>query len=192
MAKSIDLSMLQKLGGPDELSAFCLIYDEIDNEVAKQVTQFIIENSFSAQPPSSLNLLINSPGGSLTDAFAIIDIMSSSTIPIRTIGLGQIASAALMIFLSGVKGQRILTPNTSILSHRFSGGAGASKEHELFAIQKEFDMTSTRMMHHYMKTTGKTEKYIKKWLLPPEDVFLCAEDAILHGLCDRIALIGQL
>jgi ATP-dependent Clp protease, protease subunit len=68
--------------------------------------------------------------------------------PIRTIGLGQIASAGLLIFASGSKGQRILTPNTSILSHQYSWGA-FGKEHELFATVKEFDLTTKRMIAHY-------------------------------------------
>ena len=181
--------MLSKLNGnKDGLDAFCLIYDDIDSDVAKQVTQFIIESNFSESPPTTLNILINSPGGSLTDAFAIIDMMASSSIPIRTIGLGQIASAALMVFLAGTKGQRVLTPSTSILSHRFSAGS-MGKEHELFAIQKEFDLTNQRMISHYVKTTGLTQKNVMKHLLPPQDVFLSAEEALGFKICDRIALL---
>lgn len=191
---NIDSDILQALTNKQESpqEAFLLIYDEIGSEVAKSATEFIISNSFCSDPPQTLNILINSPGGSLSDAFAIIDIMSSCLIPIRCIGLGQIASAALMIFMSGSKNNRILTPNTSILSHRWSGGTGAQKSHELFAIQREFDLTNERLLQHYIKSTGKTEKYVKKWLLPPEDVFLSAEDALKHGICDKISYINKL
>jgi ATP-dependent Clp protease protease subunit len=93
-----------------------------------------------------------------------------------------------MIFLAGTKGQRIITPNTTILSHRWAGESGG-KAHELFAAQKEFNLTSHRMLQHYIQTTGKSETHVKKFLLPPEDVFLSADEALKHGICDKIAFL---
>ncbi len=183
----IDLGMLSSLNKKKPIAnSFCLIYDDIDCEVAKQVTQFIIEQQFGdpESRPDVLNVLINSQGGSVTDAFAIIDVMASSHIPIRTIGLGQIASAALMIFLVG--NERILTPNTSILSHRFSAGA-SGKQHDLFAIQKEYSLTSDRMVDHYVKYTKISKKKIIEFLLPPQDVYLSAKEALDLGLCHKVA-----
>jgi ATP-dependent Clp protease protease subunit len=182
--------MLSGLSNPSQhgKSSFILVFDEINEEVAKQVVQFIIEANFSSpeERPAVLNMLINSPGGSLASAFAIIDVMAGSHIPIRTIGLGQIASAALMIFLSGNKGQRVLTPNTSILSHRFSAES-SGKNHELFAIQKEFELTNERMINHYVKMTGLSKANVMKYLLPPQDVFLSAEEALKYKICDKVA-----
>lgn len=168
------------------LNSFCMLFDPIDEDTAKQVVQFIIESTFAEDRPDILNLLINSPGGDLAAAFAIIDVMKSCPIPIRTVGLGQIASAGLMIFLNGTKGQRILTPNTSIMSHLWSGGS-IGKANELFAIGKEFALTDQRMMTHYMKTTGMSEKKIREILLPAHDVYLSAQEALKYGLCDKVA-----
>lgn len=169
-------------------ASFALVFDEITTNVAKDVIQWLIENNFSDKPPDQMNLVICSPGGDLLAAFAIIDVMKSCTVPIRTIGLGQIASAALMIFMTGTKGERILTPNTSILSHAWSGGS-VGKVHELFAIKKEFDLTNERVIKHYVKYTGLSEKKILKYLLPPQDVYLSAEEAVELGLADKIALL---
>ena len=118
--------------------------------------------------------------------FALIDVMMSSQIPIKTVGLGQIASAGLLIFLSGTPGRRILTPNTSILSHQFSWGSDG-KAHELFATIKEFELTHKRMVQHYKETTGLNEEEIKKTLLPPHDVWLTAEEALAYNICDAIS-----
>ena len=177
-----------KQGSKAPSSSFIMIYDDIDNEVAKQVTQYILETNYGPadERPDYINMLINSQGGLLTDAFAIIDIMKSSVIPIRTIGLGQIASAALMIFLTG--NERILTPNTSIMSHIWSGGS-MGKASELFAITKEFNLTTERMMDHYMKHTGMTKKKISETLLTTSDVYLSADEALKLGICDRVALL---
>lgn len=164
-----------------------LLFDEVNNESAKDVCTWIFNANFSNTKVEKLNLVINSSGGSLNDAYAIIDVMASSRIPIRTIGLGQIQSAGLMIFMAGTKGERILTPNTSIMSHQYSWGA-SGKHNELVAVGKEFDLTYRRMMDHYKKHTKLKEKDIKEFLLPAEDVYLSAQEALNLGICDKVSV----
>lgn len=182
------LSGLNKMafGSDKVLNSFALLMDEVCDDSAKEIIQWIIEANFSEENPDILNLIICSPGGTLSSAFAIIDVMQSSHIPIRTIGLGQIASAGLMIFMAGTKGMRVLTPNTSIMSHAWSGGS-LGKSHELFAIGKEFGLTNQRMINHYIKHTGLKKADVLKHLLPPQDVYLSAEEAKKLGLCDIIS-----
>lgn len=159
--------------------------EEINLQTAKQTVEWIFECNFQEERPDMLNLVITSPGGELSAAFAIIDAMRGSAIPIRTIGLGEIASAGLMIFIAGAKGMRLLTPNTSILSHQYSWGA-FGKEHELFATVKQFDLTTKKMIAHYKKCSGLSEAKIKELLLPPQDMWLSATEAKSLGLCDEV------
>jgi ATP-dependent Clp protease protease subunit len=132
-----------------------------------------------------LTLIISSYGGDLAAAFALIDVMRGSKVPIHTIGLGMIASAGLVTFIAGEKGHRSVTPNTSILSHQFSWGS-YGKEHELLASQKQSDLTTRRMISHYRKYTGLTEKVIREKLLPAQDVWLSAEEAKELKLVDKV------
>jgi ATP-dependent Clp protease, protease subunit len=162
--------------------------DSFSREKVKPVIEFILEKNFSPKPPKYLTLMICSPGGALDAAFALIDIINGSNIPIHTVGLGQISSCGILTFMAGKKGHRILTPNTSILSHQWSWGRGG-KEHELFAVQKEFEMTRDRMIEHYKRCTGMTEKNIKQYLLPAHDVWLTAEEAVKYGIADEIRKI---
>lgn len=159
--------------------------EDISLATVKTAVEWVFDANFSEQRPEMLNLIITSPGGDLNAAFALIDVMRGSAIPVRTIGLGQIASAGLMIFIAGAKGQRILTPNTSILSHQYTWGA-IGKEHELFATVREFDLTTKKMIAHYKKCTGLNEKKIRETLLPPQDVWLSPEEAKSLGLCDEV------
>lgn len=168
----------------DIYSSFYILMQDIDESV-KEVIQWIVESNFSESRPDVLTLVVCSAGGELASAFAVIDVMRGSHIPIRTIGLGQIASAGLMIFMAGSKGHRILTPNTSIMSHRFSGGSWG-KEHELFAVAKEFDLTSKRIVAHYKKCTGQPENVILEKLLPPQDIFLSGKEAVALGVADTL------
>jgi ATP-dependent Clp protease protease subunit len=165
--------------------SFFLMMEEISLSTCKNAIEWILEANFAEERPTMMNLVVCSPGGDLNAAFALIDTMRGSAIPIRTIGLGQIASAGLLIFISGEKGQRILTPNTSILSHQYSWGA-FGKEHELFATVKEFDLTTKKMIAHYKKCTGLKEEQIREVLLPPQDVWLSSVEAKKLGLCDDV------
>jgi ATP-dependent Clp protease protease subunit len=159
--------------------------EEVTLNTCKQAVEWILEANFAEETPEMLNLIITSPGGDLNAAFALVDVMRGSSIPIRTVGLGQVASAGLMIFIAGTNGQRILTPNTSILSHQYSWGA-FGKEHELFAQIKEFDLTTKRMVSHYKKCTGLKEEQIREYLLPPQDIWLSSAEAKKLGLCDDV------
>jgi ATP-dependent Clp protease protease subunit len=134
--------------------------------------------------------MICSEGGDMSSAFALIDVMRSSLIPIKTVGLGQIGSAGLLIFLAGSRGRRLLTPNTSILSHQFSWGSDG-KVHELFATMKEFELTQKRMVEHYKTCTGLDEAEIRTALLPPHDVWLSAQEALALNICDAISELAR-
>ena len=159
---------------------------EVTQETMKSLIDWIIAENFNQEKKKKeLTLGICSPGGDLNACFALVDVMKGSKIPIRTIGMGMIASCGLLMFISGEKGRRILTPNTSILSHQYSWGS-YGKEHELFAQVKEYDLTTERIVNHYKKCTGLSEKDIRKYLLPPHDVWLSAKEAKKLGLCDKI------
>ncbi len=168
-----------------EKSGMYLLMADISAETCKPVIEWILKNELIEDPWPELKLFVNSPGGTLSDAFALIDVMRGSTAKISTVGIGEISSAGLLIFMSGAKGYRLLTPNTAILSHQFSWGS-YGKEHELFAAQKAFDVTSTMMINHYKKCTGLSEKKIREFLLPPEDRWLTAKEALKLGICDTV------
>ena len=162
-----------------------MLMDEITTSSCKEAINWIFECNFAEKPLDKLSLIICSPGGDLNAAFALIDVMRGSAIPVTTIGLGQIASAGLLIFIAGEKGKRVLTPNTSILSHQYTWGS-FGKEHELFAQVKEFDLTTKRLIAHYKKCTGLSEQEIRDTLLPPQDVWLSAAEAKKLGICDHV------
>ena len=73
--------------------SFFLLMEEITLATAKNAVEWVFEANFSEERPELLNLIITSPGGDLNAAFALIDVMRGSAIPIRTNGLRQIASA---------------------------------------------------------------------------------------------------
>lgn len=164
-----------------------IFMEDFNPKSVKPVIEWILRKNLmpTKDRPKKLTLMINSPGGQMHSAFALIDVMKGSRIPVQTVGLGMIASCGLLTFMAGEKGSRTITPNTSILSHQYSWGS-YGKEHELFSRVREFDLSTERMLAHYKKCTGMSEKDIRKYLLPPEDVWLSAEEAVKHGIADKI------
>lgn len=183
MKKSITVSPAQSL----EESNIYLFMEDFNSESVKPLIDFILRKNLlpAALKPKYLTLIINSPGGELPAAFALIDIMKGSAIPIHTIGLGMIASCGLLAFMSGAKGHRVLTPNTNILSHQFSW-ANYGKEHELVASVKQIDLLSQKMIALYKECTGLSDAKIKEILLPEKDVWLSAKEAVKYKLADKI------
>ena len=164
-----------------------LFMDGFDDKTIRPVIEFILRKNLLPvkERPSHLTLIICSPGGEMPSAFALIDVMKGSSIPIHTIGLGTIASCGLLTFMAGAKGHRVVTPMTSIMSHQYSWGQGG-KHHELLSTVKEFELTSERMLKLYKTCTGLDEKTIRKYLLPASDVWLDADEAVKFGLADHV------
>ena len=170
---------------------FHVFMGDVTMETMSPIINWIIAANFTKEKKhKELTLGICSPGGDLNACFALLDVMMGSKIPIRTIGMGMIASCGLLMFITGTKGRRILTPNTSILSHQYSWGSWG-KEHELFARVKEFDLTTVRLMNHYKKCTGLKEEKIRSQLMPAHDVWLDAKEAKKLGLCDEVQEMGK-
>ena len=170
-----------------EDSGTYLFHQSFSHDSCAKAMRFVLEKNLlpKQERPEHLTFIITSPGGDVNACFALIDTIKGSKIPVHTVGLGLIASCGFSLFIAGKKGHRLITPNTSILSHQFSWGA-FGKEHELFARVKEFTLTQRRIVEHYKKSTGLSEKKIKEFLLPPEDVWLTAEEAVELGAADRI------
>lgn len=165
-----------------------LLMGEINDEVAMNVSQRLLSIDMinqNLETPEPANLIINSGGGSLSCAWQICDIMDFIDTPVYTVGMGEIASAALIIFMNGKKGHRILSNRCSIMSHQYSWGA-VGKHSDLLAVRKEQDINHVKILNHYKETTGLSERTIVKNLLPEHDVWLTPEEALKYNMADKI------
>ena len=132
-----------------------------------------------------LTLFINSTGGDLYQAFALVDMMNNSKHTIRTIGTGAIMSAAFIIFASGTRGERYISENAGIMCHQFSNTI-ENKYHDIKAQMKETDLCNARMLEILKQATGKNEDTVKLHLLPTSDVYLTAQEMIDIGAADHL------
>lgn len=132
-----------------------------------------------------LTLYINSIGGDVTDALGLIDVMRWSPRKIATIGVGNVLSAAFLVFAAGKKGQRAIGRNTSIMIHQFSNELN-NKYHETKEYMKEMDRTHNRMVEVLSEYSNLSEKQVRSKFLKSTDVWITAEQMVEYGIADII------
>ena len=159
---------------------------ELNEENIKRAAQWIVYENLEKTKNKQLTLYINSPGGDLYESLALIDMMNKSEYTISTIGIGQIMSAAFLIFASGSKGHRYIAQNTGIMCHQLSTGGDSSKYHDVKASMIETELCNGRMMKILRDTSGLENRYIKTKLLGPSDTFFTADELVALGIADHI------
>jgi ATP-dependent Clp protease protease subunit len=157
---------------------------EITSENVQECIKWIVYENLEVKE-KILTLYVNSTGGDLYQAFALIDIMQSSKHSVRTIAIGSVMSAAFLIFASGTRGERYLAANTGIMCHQFSGSTDA-KYHDLKAEMKENEFLNQKMINILKTATDLTVSKIKAKLLPASDVYMTAQEALDLGIADQL------
>lgn len=166
-----------------ENSVHFLVGDIDEDNINECIKWLVYENLDSKA--KVLTLYINSTGGDLYSAFALIDIINNSVHPVRTIAIGSAMSAAFLIFASGDKGERYVGKNASLMCHQFSDST-EGKYHDIKATMKDNELSNQRMVDILKNATGLAPSVIKKKLLPASDVYLTPEEAIDLGIADSI------
>jgi ATP-dependent Clp protease protease subunit len=170
--------------GLDE-SGILFLSSSISQESASSLGQSLIGLNLRREV-EYIQLIISTSGGDWHAGFAIVDLMEWSRIPVYTTGLGLVASMGLVIFMAGHKGQRVVTANTSLLSHSFSATATGTRS-ELVARRRQEDWMQERLVAHYARHSAlKSEPEITSRLLQEVDTWLTPEEAVALGLADRI------
>ena len=155
------------------------ISDEIANAV---MAQLLCLQQMDAD--RDIDIYINSPGGSFTALTAIYDTMRYIKPDVRTVCLGQAASAAAVILAAGTKGKRLALPNSRILIHQpaTEGGYGQSSDIEIQA--REILRIRSLMEGMLSSDTGKTADEVSRDI--ERDKYLTADQALEYGIIDEI------
>lgn len=160
------------------------LHGEIDEDSIGDAIKWVLYENLDPKE-KILTMYINSTGGDLYQAFALIDIMRSSQHTIRTVAVGSCMSAAFLIFASGDKGERYASKNTSFMCHQFTETM-EDKYHDLKATMKENDICNQKMIDILKESTGLAPSRIKAKLLPASDVYLTAQETVDLGVADSV------
>lgn len=177
-------------------SVFFLV-GEINEEKSERVCQWLIETDAAYQRDSSVvaELVIQSCGGELASGFAIIDAMKLLvSVPVHTYGIGELSSAAFMIFIAGDK--RILSDNCLIISHAGSYTSDGRINQQISTL-RSMDFYYERQLLHYIycqadvRATGNAtrsieyDELIRKEYVN-EDRHLTPMECLEKGWCDEV------
>lgn len=134
-------------------------------------------------PKRTIQMWINSPGGSVTAAFAIYDVMNYISAPIETIAIGIAASSAAFLLSAGTKGKRGALPNSEVLIHQPIGQAEGQSSDIVIAAE-HIKRTRVRMEEILSLNTGKSIEQIHKDI--ERDKIMLSYDAKEYGIIDHV------
>jgi ATP-dependent Clp protease, protease subunit len=134
-----------------------------------------------------IQFYINSPGGSVTYAFAILDTMDYIKCDVSTICIGMAASAASLLLVAGAKGKRFALQNSEILIHQPSISGGLQGQVTDIKIHSDWmDQTKKKLNQIFSSLTGQPLEKIERDM--ERDHYMTAEDAKNYGIVDTIML----
>ncbi|ADD41078.1 ATP-dependent Clp protease proteolytic subunit [Stackebrandtia nassauensis] len=135
-------------------------------------------------PERDIEMYINSPGGSLTALMAIYDTMQYVRPDIRTVCMGQAASAAAILLAAGAKGKRLALPNSRVIIHQpaTEGTYGQASDMEIQAreIMRMRDQMEKVLARHTGQELDKVRRDIER------DKILNADEAKEYGIVDTV------
>ncbi|MCC5025829.1 MAG: ATP-dependent Clp protease proteolytic subunit [Candidatus Synoicihabitans palmerolidicus] len=154
------------------------IDDGVANSVIAQLLFLQMED-----PKKDIHLYINSPGGVVTGGMAIYDTINFLQCDVVTYCIGMAASMATVLLAAGTKGKRFSLPNSRVMIHQPSGGAGGQTA-DITIAAREILRWRTTLNATIAKHTGKTTEEVAKD--SDRDYYLSAHEAKTYGIVDHV------
>lgn len=127
-------------------------------------------------------LFINSPGGDVTEGFALISAMKLSKTPIYTVNVGEWCSMAFLIGITGTK--RLSLDNAIFMMHEPSGltvGKFSDMQDKVdFNRKYNNQIIKKHVMSHSKMKPAKYNAISKK------DFYMLPDEALKYGFIDGI------
>jgi ATP-dependent Clp protease protease subunit len=159
-----------------------IVGEEIGDSIYRKlaVSLAIMERKDAGKP---VTVLVNSPGGSADAGFAMYDLLRWTSVPIRTVANGLVASAAVLVFLAAPKGSRLSLPNSRFMLHQPSTIARGQVT-DIDIAARQIIALKRRYNTIVAEVTGKPIEKVENDA--DRDFWLSSNEAKEYGLVDRI------
>ncbi len=157
------------------------LWGEVDGKTAKHVMDRLLY--LDSEGDDEIQFFINSPGGYVTDGFAMYDTMRTLKSPVSTICTGLAASMGSILLSGGTKGRRFIQEHAKVMIHQPSGGTrGQASNIEIQAaeILKIKDISARILAENCGQTVEKILKDFNR------DYWMNSEESIEYGIVDGI------
>jgi ATP-dependent Clp protease protease subunit len=155
---------------------------QIDDRVSNIIeAQLLYLESVNAE--QSIQLYINSPGGSVYAGLGIYDTMQYINPEVSTLCTGLAASMAAVLLCAGAKNKRYALPHSRVMIHQPLGGAeGQATDIEITA--REIGKLKTELYQIISKHSG--QEYDKVYKDSERDYWMIAAEAKDYGMIDSV------
>lgn len=152
--------------------------------ISQWSTEYIIRQLLAMDRESNneITMFINSPGGEVYQALAIIDTMKIIKSPVRTVTMGIAASAAACLASAGKT--RLITPTAQIMIHEASAGVSGAVSTMQETVE-QFAKLNEVLVKILAENCNQTVDKIKE-AMNKTDKYFTAQEAVSFGLVDRI------
>ena len=154
------------------------IDDGVANLVIAQLLYLQMEDS-----KKDIHIYINSPGGVVTGGMAIYDTMNFLQCDVQTFCVGMAASMSTVLLAAGTKGKRFALPNSRVMIHQPSGGAGGQAA-DIAIAAKEILRWRHTLNDVIARHTGKSREQVEKD--SDRDYYMSAPEAKTYGIVDHV------
>jgi len=160
------------LGGP--------VTDESANAIIAQM--LFLSND---DPKTDIQFYINSPGGSVSAGFGIIDTMKFLRCDVATTCIGMAASMGACLLAAGSRGKRYVLGNSQVMLHQpLIGGVLQGPATDLGIEAAHMLRLRDRLYKLMADYTGKSTETIHRDF--DRNKWLFAEEAVEYGVADKI------
>src|SRR5678816_1948256 len=136
-------------------------------------------------PKTDIQFYINSPGGSVSAGFGIIDTMRYLRCDVATTCIGMAASMGAALLSMGAKGKRFVLPNAQVMLHQpLIGGVLQGPATDLGIEAQHMLRLRDRLYQLMANFTGKPADTIHRDF--DRNKWLFADEAVSYGCADRI------
>jgi len=154
------------------------IDDVIESKLANAVIAQLIHLN-AASPTEEITIYINSPGGRVDQGLAIYDVAKLIQAPIRTIGMGEVASMAAILMLMGDK--RCGLEHTRFMLHQITTGVyGRLTDIKISIHEGELLQTKLYDILREKTTIANIEETLKS------DKWMSSEACLEYGILTEI------
>ena len=158
-----------------------LLSGEINKESADEIIKQLLVLEGESDDP--IKLYINSPGGDVDAGYAIFDMVRFISAPVTMVGMGLVASAAVLVLLAVPAERRVALPNSTYLIHQpMSGMRGVATDIEIHA--QYLERLRAKLDSLIASETGKSVEEVANDT--DRDHWLTSDEALTYGLVSRI------
>src|SRR6476659_9908646 len=154
-----------------------------DDSAAAIIAQMLFLSN--DDPKTDIQFYINSPGGSVSAGFGIIDTMRFLRCDVATTCIGMAASMGACLLSAGTKGKRSVLENSQVMLHQpLIGGVLQGPATDLGIEAAHMLRLRDRLYKLMSDYTGKPSETIHRDF--DRNKWLFAEEAVAYGCADNV------